>query len=105
MHRCSKLTAVAALCLPGFAQLIVPPAVADDFGAFVVGEGSYRAEVLVEDDEGRTCHVAWPVQARRTGSERQLQAATPPGTVEPLDLQGPKLLGARGGPRIARLTI
>ncbi|MCU1236411.1 MAG: hypothetical protein JWP63_4378 [Candidatus Solibacter sp.] len=78
---------------------------AETMGAFIVGEGTYRADVLVEDDSGRVCRNAWQIQARRNGSERQLRLATPPGTVEELTLNITPVGEVRAGPRIARLTI
>lgn len=74
-------------------------------GTFVVGEGTYGLEVLVEDDLHRFCRGAWQIQARRTGSERQLKATTPPAVVEELSVGGPPLADAKSGPRIARLTV
>src|ERR1035437_2360814 len=46
-------------------------------GTFVVGDGAYGVELLVEDDLHRSCRGSWQIQARRTGSERQLKPATP----------------------------
>ena len=74
-------------------------------GAFVVGEGTYGLEVMVEDDLHRNCRGSWQIQARRTGSERQLNPTTPPGAVEDISARDPQLAGAKPGPRIARLTI
>ncbi len=82
-----------------------PKTFTDGVGAFVVGEGTYRADVLVQDDTDRTCRATWQVKARRTGSEIPLQTATRPGTVEELTLNGAPRAEAKGGPRIARLTI
>jgi hypothetical protein len=74
-------------------------------GAFVVGEGTYGLEVLVEDDLHRNCRGSWQIQARRGGSERQLNQTTPPGTVEELSGIGPRTGDAKPGPRIGRITI
>ena len=80
-------------------------------GTFVVGEGKYGLEVLVEDDLHRFCRGAWQIQARRTGSERQLKPTTPPGAVEELSAGGPLLPDPKSprldfsSKRIARLTI
>src|SRR6266568_9097454 len=68
-----------------------PDEEAESVGAFIVGEGAYRAEVLVEDDSQRFCRASWQVQARRNGSERQFRLATPPGTVEELTLNSTPL--------------
>jgi hypothetical protein len=74
-------------------------------GGFVVGEGTYGLEVLVEDDLHRNCRGSWQVQARRWGSERQLTQTIPPGTVEELFGSGPEPVDAKRGPTIGRLTI
>ncbi len=74
-------------------------------GAFVVGEGAYGLEVLVEDDLHRNCRGSWQIQARRWGSERQLKPTVPPGTVEELSGIGPRTEDAKPGPEIGRITI
>ena len=74
-------------------------------GTFVVGEGNYGLEVLLEDDLHRNCRGSWQVQARRWGSERQLSATIPPGAVEELAESGTRTVDAKPGPRIGRLTI
>ena len=82
-----------------------PDAFAETLGAFVPGEGAYKAEVLVEDDLDRTCRASWQFRARREGNERQLLPVTPPAAIEELVLDGAPPPGAKPGPRIARLTI
>lgn len=74
-------------------------------GAFVLGEGTYGLEVLLEDDLHRNCRGSWQLQARRWGSERQLKQTTPPGAVEEISESGPLAADAKPGPRIGRLTI
>src|ERR1019366_1512565 len=74
-------------------------------GAFVVGEGAYGLEVLVEDDLYRNCRGSWQIQARRWGSERQLSPTTPPGTVEELSGIGPRTGDAKPGLGVGRITI
>ena len=74
-------------------------------GTFVVGEGTYGLEVLLEDELHRNCRGSWQLQARRWGSERQLSATTSPGAVEELAESGTRTVDAKPGPRIGRLTI
>jgi hypothetical protein len=74
-------------------------------GTFVVGEGTYGLEVLLEDDLHRNCRGSWHMQARRWGSERQLKPTTPPGAVEEISESGPQTADTKPGPRIGRLTI
>uniref|UniRef100_Q028Q4 VWFA domain-containing protein n=1 Tax=Solibacter usitatus (strain Ellin6076) TaxID=234267 RepID=Q028Q4_SOLUE len=82
-----------------------PDAFAEMLGAFVPGEGAYKAEVLVADDLDRTCRASWQFRARREGTERQLLPVTPPAAIEELVLDGAPPPGVKPGPRIARLTI
>ena len=82
-----------------------PDAFAETLGAFVPGEGAYKAEVLVEDDLDRTCRTSWQFRARRDGNERQLLPVTPPATIEELVLDGAPPPGAKPGPRVSRVTI
>ncbi len=72
-------------------------------GTFVVGEGAYTVEALLADDQQRTCRGKWRIEARRSGSERDLNLATPPSAVQPLALAGVPESKAR--PRINRLTV
>ncbi len=74
-------------------------------GAFIVGDGTYGLEVLVEDDLHRSCRGAWQIQTRRWGSERQLNQTTPPGGVEELSETALRTVAAKAGPRIGRITI
>jgi hypothetical protein len=50
-------------------------------GGFMIGEGSYRVEVLVEDDAQRTCIDRRQIQVKRRGVERELKAVPAPGQV------------------------
>lgn len=50
-------------------------------GDFVVGEGNYRVDVVVEDDLHRVCRSQWRIRAKRTGVERNISLAIPPLTV------------------------
>jgi hypothetical protein len=73
-------------------------------GSYVVGEGMYGVETLVRDDAGRTCYNQWRIQAKRSGSERDLKAAVPAGAVQ--EVAAPVLAGVPAqGPEIERLTI
>ena len=72
-------------------------------GAFVVGEGAYRVEVLLQDDQQRSCRSAWRIQAELSVAERQLTARTAPNAVEELSASAPPPAGQ--GLRIPRLTV
>lgn len=74
-------------------------------GSFVVGEGTYDVEALVEDDSHRVCHNKWRIQARRSGTERELTAMTPPATVQEVSAFSQGSPGPPSSPRIGRLTL
>ena len=74
-------------------------------GTFVVGEGAYDVEALVTDDSHRACHAKWRIQARRSGSERELAPATSASTVEELSVNSFASGDSRPSPRIGRLTL
>lgn len=50
-------------------------------GEFVVGEGNYRVDALVQDDLNRVCRGQWLIRARRKLRERPVKLALPPLTV------------------------
>jgi hypothetical protein len=81
-------------------------------GTFVVGEGAYDVEALVEDDLHRACHRQWRIQAKRTGGERDLKPTTPPATVEEFSALEPGIPASKSTlpesqskPGIGRLTL
>jgi len=74
-------------------------------GTFVVGDGAYGVEALVEDDLHRVCRGKWRIQTKRSGSERDLKPAAPPAAVEELQASSPGSPESKPGPRIERLTV
>jgi hypothetical protein len=72
--------------------------------AFSVGEGKYLVETLAQDDAGRVCSNKWRIEAKRTGSERSLRGAMPPGAVGEVSPAWSSASRAAGA-RIERLTI
>ncbi|HUI54058.1 MAG TPA: hypothetical protein VLY04_03750 [Bryobacteraceae bacterium] len=74
-------------------------------GSFVVGEGAYSVEALVKDEAARVCYSQWRIQAKRTGSERDLKGAIPAGAVRELAPSVTAGTQTQGGPEIERLTI
>jgi hypothetical protein len=74
-------------------------------GKFVVGEGVYRIEVLLEDDLHRVCRNNWRIQVKRSGSERDLKPTTPPATVEEIGTFTPTMAERNAGGRIEQLSI
>ena len=74
-------------------------------GTFVMGEGAYGIEALVRDDQGRACLGKWRIQAKLSGSERDLKPVTPPSTVEEVSQSHPKAAESKTLPRIEHLTV
>ncbi|HEY2018621.1 MAG TPA: hypothetical protein VGH38_34185, partial [Bryobacteraceae bacterium] len=74
-------------------------------GGFVVGEGSYGVEVIVQDDLHRVCRAKWRFQAKRTGSERDLKPTTAPVTVAEASGGSSPATEAARGMKIGRLTV
>ena len=74
-------------------------------GIFVVGEGRYRLKALVLDDLGRTCLGEWSVQARPSHSERRVQLAMAPNSVDAIGLPRPPDNPRNGTPIFDRLTV
>jgi len=72
-------------------------------GRFVVGEGTFGVEALVEDDSQRICRGKWRIQTKLSGSERELISTTQPGAVEEFSLVARR--GPKTSPTIGRLTI
>jgi hypothetical protein len=74
-------------------------------GKFVVGEGVYRIEVLLEDDLHRVCRNNSRIQVKRSGSERDLKPTTSPATVEEIGSLTPATAEHNAGGRIEHLSI
>jgi len=73
-------------------------------GALVVGEGAYAVDALAEDEQGRVCRGKWRIQAKRSGSERDLSLDSPPGSVAELQT-GNARPRPKTGRKIGRLTL
>ena len=57
-------------------------------GGFLLGQGRYRMEWLVVDDQQRVCRKEWRIDAKLEGNERLAKIATPPFTVQEFSLRG-----------------
>lgn len=62
--------------------------IADFGGIYLVGEGRYRVDWKLVDDSGRVCRKNWTVEARRSGNERLIEPAMPPGAIAEISLRG-----------------
>jgi hypothetical protein len=56
-------------------------------GGFLVGEGKYRVDWLLVDDQNRVCRDSWDIQAERSRSERNLPLGMPPGVIDDIGLR------------------
>jgi hypothetical protein len=74
-------------------------------GTFVVGEGSYRVELLVRNEAGRVCYSHWRIQAKRVGHERDLKLPAAADEVRPVSAPGLTEIAPPVTPAIDRLTI
>ncbi|HYP06478.1 MAG TPA: hypothetical protein VER03_09655 [Bryobacteraceae bacterium] len=77
----------------------IPPtkAVLELGGGYVVGEGKYRVDMLVSDDEGRTCTKKWNLSAKLNRKEDDVPPGMAPGTVDEISLR--KWMRSTKGPR------
>ena len=73
-------------------------------GTFVVGEGAYRVDALLQDDAHRVCKSTWRIEAKLEPVERSLQRSLPPGAVAELASKPDTSTGDRG-PKMGRLTV
>jgi hypothetical protein len=83
----------------------VPKVSAQSRGTFVVGEGAYFVEVMIQDDLQRNCRSTWHIQTRRSGSERLLKLRTEPGAVEETRSASLQLSETAAHPKLSKLTI
>jgi hypothetical protein len=72
-------------------------------GAFLVGEGRYRAELAFFDEFGRVCRREWNINASLDSRERSITPGIPPNTVADLTYSGTP--PPQGPPRPARITV
>jgi hypothetical protein len=73
-------------------------------GDFVVGEGSYRVDAVVEDNlQHRVCWSQWRIRAKRSAAEREISLAIPPLTVGAAP--SAHIAQQTGRPDLGRLTI
>lgn len=74
-------------------------------GGYLLGEGSYRATLLLADETGRECRAEWTINAKLGRSERGVKLAQAPGTVRGLFV---RRTGAASDPEVKplrRLTV
>ena len=74
-------------------------------GTFLVGEGKYNVELLVRDENRRTCYGDWVIQARSQTNERAAYSVMPEGAVQEVALPTGPETGPLSPKRIGRLTI
>jgi hypothetical protein len=73
-------------------------------GGFLVGEGHYRVNFLLMDDQARACHADWDIDAKLGGASHGMHVAIEPGTVQEISSQGTAPAKARTAP-LGKLTV
>ena len=56
-------------------------------GGYVVGEGKYRVELMVRDDQGRACADDWTINAKLGRKENDVPPGMSPGEVDEISLR------------------
>jgi hypothetical protein len=75
-------------------------------GGYLLGEGRYRAEWTLVDNQGRSCSKTWKIEAKLGRGERDVQVAIPRYTIAELSLRGaPKAEIVKADVRPLRLTV
>ena len=62
-------------------------AAAEFAGAFLVGEGRYRVDLLVVDDRERVCTRGWNIRAKLSDDVRGVRPGLPPGAADDISLR------------------
>lgn len=64
-------------------------------GAYLVGEGKYRVDMLLVDDSNRICTAGWNIRAKLSDEIREVRPGMPPGAVDDISLRRwPRLTAA-----------
>jgi hypothetical protein len=68
-------------------------------GGYLLGEGEYRVDWLLFDDQNRACRKSWTTKVERSGADRKVDLAIPPNTVTEFSLAGlrPQRYESRSG--------
>ncbi len=76
-------------------------------GLFWVGEGNYKVEWVLSDEEHRVCRKQWKVEAKLNSSERAITPGIAPGKVAPISFRrwSAQERGEADVPPLQRLTI
>lgn len=75
-------------------------------GGFLVGEGRYRVDWMMHDDQDRVCRHSWTLNAELKGSQRAIKAAIPAGSVAEISGRGlPPASNIRDQGAPFRLTV
>jgi hypothetical protein len=74
-------------------------------GSILIGEGGYRVETRVEDDQHRVCRADWRMRAHRDGAEQKFTPAMAPGAVATLSSTTPSARAPDASTDAGRLTV
>ena len=56
-------------------------------GGYFLGEGRYNVDLMLLDQTERVCRKHWQVEVKRSGSDREVQIASAPGSVAPFTFE------------------
>lgn len=66
---------------------------AEVVGAYLVGEGRYRVDMVLADGQRQLCHASWNVRAKLSRKARAVRPGLPPGTVDDISLRRRRIMG------------
>jgi hypothetical protein len=81
------------------------PSEANMGGFFLVGEGAYAVDAVLQDDTGSACSGRWRIEAKTEKDEQRVEPGLPALTVLPVSAGYPEPAPARTGPQLERLDI
>ncbi|HTX38885.1 MAG TPA: hypothetical protein VME43_27865 [Bryobacteraceae bacterium] len=74
-------------------------------GGYLLGEGRYRVEWMMWDDQGRVALKQWTLEAERSHANRNVKMAMAPGSVAEFSLRGAGAARAADDAAAIRLTV
>lgn len=76
-------------------------------GGFWVGEGKYKIDWVLFDEQGRVCRKQWKIEAKLNGTERGITPGIAPGTVAQVSFRrwSAQAASATDAPPLHRLTV
>jgi hypothetical protein len=82
-----------------------PKVIAEFGGAYLVGEGRYKVDMLLVDDSDRVCSTGWKMRAKLNDQVRNARPGMPPGAVDDLSLRRSRHYPSLGEGEEARYNV